>query len=257
MLTPVYIIHESDEYDKFTLDSANRPIYGPLVERLKKSMQKHGFLAGFPITVSPDMVILDGQNRWQAAKELGIKFYYVVDNTLKPEHVSGIQRYRRNWTLEEYLHAYTTKGYSQYQVIKEFTSEFPDLHLSDVIWLCHSPNGIGRNKLIDVFSDGEYTADNIHFAREVATVLNDFKRYLPTHFRQRQFVYAIQHLLADPRYDHHRMLKKLGKFGYMLEPRVSTADYFPLLNKVYNYKVSGSEKIEFTFREYRKHRETV
>lgn len=47
-------------------------IRGKLLE-LKKSIKELGFLPAFPITITPEKRIVDGQHRFVAAKELGLK----------------------------------------------------------------------------------------------------------------------------------------------------------------------------------------
>lgn len=250
MLQPVYIIHETNEYDKFNLDPANRPVDINHLEKLILKIQRKNLLAEFPIVVDANMNVLDGQHRLLAAKALGVNVFYEVSANMTLEDVAPANDTQKIWGLPDYLHSYVRQGKPDYIMLKSFVTEFPDLHLSDAVWLCHSANGTGRSALQKEFTGGAYVCNNLESARRVASALLDFKPRLPTHFRQRQFVYAVQHLFSDPRYDHARMVKKLnGANGYTLQPRVSATDYFPLLNAIYNYRVTREDQIvEFSFR---------
>lgn len=259
MLNPVYIIHETTEYDKFHVDPSNRTInYGHL-QRLKDAIRRKNLLAEFPIVVDADMNVMDGQHRLRAAQELGLSIFYVVSGSMRAKDVPSINAARKQWSQEDHLHHYVTKHYSDYIALDRYTRQFPEIKLSDAIPLCHQ-NGtepgtwygdilFGKKEITRLFEDGDYTCNNLPFAEAVAQVVRDFKPYFKKYHSQRQFVRAIANLVASPQYDHDRMMQKVAYLSAKLRPCVTTSDYLAMLNDIYNYKANNRDKVEFKLRE--------
>jgi len=255
---PVYIIHETTDYDKFHVDKTNRPIkYGHL-QRMKAAIREKNFLSEFPIVVDADMNLLDGQHRLAAARELDVPVYYIVSNTMRLRDVPGVNDVHLGWTQPDHLHHYVEKSYPDYIALQRFTQQFPEIKLSDAIELCHL-NGnkdggwygdiaLGKKQVIAMFVAGDYTVNNLPFAEKVASAVRDFKVYMKTHYKQRQFVRAIANLIAHPQYDHGRMMQKMEYLSAKLRPCVSTSDYLLLLSEIYNYKVRPKDVVEFKIR---------
>jgi hypothetical protein len=241
---PVYIIHETQEYGKFKIDPTNRRTDDNYVEQMKRDIKQHNFLFEFPLVVDSDMNLLDGQNRLRAARELGVPVYYIISNNMKMKHVPLVNGRRRSWRLEDYLHHYFERGYPDYVALDRFVQSFPNVRLSDAITLCHKHDEDevyygdverGREKVRKLFTDGDYTCNNLPFAEKVAAAARDFRAYLPQYYTHRTFVRAIANLVANPQYDHGRMMQKMSYQSAKLKPCVKTSDYMPMLTEIYNY----------------------
>lgn len=73
------VVQQTQEYDKFSLLSANRDISKGHVQSLKASIEKLGNITEkVPIIVNQNLEIIDGQHRFQALKELGLPVFYIV-----------------------------------------------------------------------------------------------------------------------------------------------------------------------------------
>ena len=79
---------------------------------LVESMKQYGFRRASPITVTPDMMIIDGHRRWMAAKLAGIaKVPVYVDDSADPKDVYlTINRTIRPPSSREWLRCYLAAG---------------------------------------------------------------------------------------------------------------------------------------------------
>ncbi len=97
-------IEATKDYDMFKFSQSNRPI-GPC-EKLRENIEKDNKLYTHPIIIDKNFEIIDGQHRWQVAKEKNLWLYYIVD----PHHGSfdliGHNTSSKSWKLENYAHFY-------------------------------------------------------------------------------------------------------------------------------------------------------
>ena len=79
---------------------------------LVESMKQYGFRRASPITVTPDMMIIDGHRRWMAAKLAGIaKVPVYVDDSADPKDIYlTINRTIRPPSSREWLRCYLAAG---------------------------------------------------------------------------------------------------------------------------------------------------
>ena len=79
---------------------------------LVESMKQYGFRLASPITVTPDMMVIDGHRRWMAAKLAGIDRVPVyVDNSADPKDIYlTINKSIRPPSSREWLRCYLASG---------------------------------------------------------------------------------------------------------------------------------------------------
>lgn len=124
-------IHKSKEYDKFSFIDLNRTVETKHVKLLREAIKRYGFL-GVLVCVYTDLFegvkklyILDGQHRFNALKDLGYPIEYKVsdyDFNSKKEVtklIAALNASSKPWTLEDYLHAWSTIGLENYIILKQ------------------------------------------------------------------------------------------------------------------------------------------
>ena len=235
------VLEHTKDYQKFKFDKTNRPIDEEHVERLFYSIHENNLLHLFPIIVSTDCYIRDGQHRLKAAEALGVAIYYIVSDDMRTEDVPRVTARINKWSGEEYLHHYVARGLPEYIKLRDFVDEYPFLSVTRSIKLC------GRNQgknTMDAFRDGEFQANDIRFARKVARALLDFKDAGIDFYAQGRFVDAIANLLANAEYDHERMKAKLEYLSYKVVKCPDIPTYIQMLNDIYNYKVRNTTRLE-------------
>jgi hypothetical protein len=102
----IYKVPVSDPaYYSLKKFKGNRPTVKLNVERIKKSMEKRNFLNCIPIIVDARYRIIDGQNRYEAAKSLGHAIHVIqINDTDLGQIAIALNTNKRNWTLLNFAH---------------------------------------------------------------------------------------------------------------------------------------------------------
>lgn len=139
----------------FVMASVNRATKSN--KALKESIARHGLLPYYPIVVTPNMEVIDGQHRIAIAREImeeraakgdttPIIAFYVIDDRADEDLINQILTpniARRDWTAADYLHAYVEQNKDVYKQFDEATKHLPF-------------SGLGNNMV--VFSRGKTSA---------------------------------------------------------------------------------------------------
>lgn len=118
-------IYETVDYDMFRQMLGNRDIKGE--SKIVNSIKKVGYVIN-PIIVNEKNEIIDGQNRLEALRSLGLPVYFVVQEGLDVEACRYLNIGQTNWTTEDYVYSYADEGNPNYRrlasLIMEFQKEF-------------------------------------------------------------------------------------------------------------------------------------
>ena len=118
---------QTNDYAVFKHIEGNRVINKLHVNRLKQSFQKEYLLS--PIIVNQEMQIIDGQHRFEAAKDLGLPIRYFICNDYGLTQVQILNANTSNWKKIDYLNAYCDLGKEQYLLLRKFMQSYPDVAL--------------------------------------------------------------------------------------------------------------------------------
>jgi hypothetical protein len=231
------------DYSIFTPVMGNRDVNRLHIKRLSDSF-KDKYLVS-PIIVNEHHQIIDGQHRFEAAKQLGlpIRYIQVVGYGLKEVQVLNMNS--KNWSKQDFLNAYCDLGYDAYLKMKTFMAEFPDFKfLSSEILLTHNSGGANNKRMVKFegkesrqhdFQNGLLKIPDLELSYIYARKIMLVKPYF-TEFGSAQFVSAMIGLFKNSKYDHNLMLHKMDKYKYMLERKPDRAEYIKLLENIYNYR---------------------
>lgn len=141
-------IYITTNYDKFIFLQENREVKGNTV---LNSINKKNLLMDNPILVSPNMEVLDGQNRLIAAKIKKVPVYYRIAQVTTREDISILQN-QKAWVMKDYAHFYglvESKEDSNYAFINAISEKY-GLPLHFVINCCDA-----RKDCYQKFKNGE------------------------------------------------------------------------------------------------------
>ncbi len=239
-------ILKTKNYDQFKVTDINRAdgVKHEHVRKLSASIAARNYLHMKPITVNTDMEVLDGQHRLQAAKYLGVDIYYVIDREIQREDIVTLNINNKLWSLNDYLNAWVKLGNQQYINFDNFMKD-KNLSIHEALALCRI---IGRYQKDD-FKSGRLVFDKKNVYEKHSKIINIIQAFTEvlsnkTFLNKGKFIRALTAFVYAPNYNEEIFLDKIIKCGYKLQPRLSHADYIPLLSEIYNYK--NRDPIEVT-----------
>lgn len=254
----VSVIHETYDYDKFGFLDSNRPTNKPHVIRLKESMDEEYLIS--PITVNENFWIIDGQHRFEAAKEKGLPVRYIIAEGYGSDQMKRFNVNSSNWGKKEYLHHYVAEKHPEYLKFKLFMDTYPDFSLTTALSIVngstvHTERTIeGKRVLTKDFDRGLLQIKDYNHAVKTAESLMQIKPYYEN-YNMQSFVNVIRILLKDDNYNHSRMVQKfkLHKNNPDLVYRPARQIFvWDMLKNLYNFKVNRNNRVILPFEKFKR-----
>lgn len=235
-------------YDMFNHVDGNRIVNKLHVRRLRESFKTKYLLS--PIIVNSRFQIIDGQHRFNAAKELGLPINYIICPDYKLKEVQLLNTNSKNWKREDYLNAFCDLGYEQYIVFRKFKKLYPEHGIDNCMSLLSNRAGTIANiqskefitetnkqgKIVNrVFEEGEFKIEDYDNACNMADKIRMIKPYYANYSR-RVFVLAMIGMFKNKEYNHERFVAKLKSCPIPLENRINVTQQKLLIEEIYNYR---------------------
>jgi hypothetical protein len=238
-------VYQTTDYQIFATHFGNRAINKLHVERLKKSFQEQYLFS--PIIVNEKYEIIDGQHRFEAAKQLNLPLYYIVVAGYSLREIQMLNAGTKNWEKQDYLYAYCDLGLKPYLQLKQFMAEFPDLklHICEMLltnttnganftYKTNSGNASGSAKSM-VFQNGQFEVKDYNEACANAKKIMQLKQYYDGYNRQ-MFVQAMLQMFKNPQFDFDVFLSKVALNPRALVPCVTVSETKKMIVEIYNYR---------------------
>jgi hypothetical protein len=149
----------------------NREVKTKTVLSLKESMTKFGFIPGRPVLITKEWVIVDGQHRFLAARDLGIEIEFEILEGNYLDKMIYLNSTQSNWTLEDYVNSYASQNIDCYRKLLKFKEKY-DLNLSSAITIFFSASvksvNIKKGEILKINSNADQVADFILNCHTVA-----------------------------------------------------------------------------------------
>ena len=248
------IVHQTKNYDKFTLLFGNRDIKSSDIKGMVRSMSKVADLP-IPILVKRDkdgnFVVLDGQHRLAAAELLNKPVFYIItEQDIGLQEVRTVNQAQKGWKLYQFLDSFIaeeitandTKG--PYHTFKWFKDKYnlPYQVCFDLL----SKKPMYTRSTTTAFKDGKFAIKNLTQAIREADFIIGLKEYTHLH-SLRSFIAALLIAMRDGRFNIQHFMHQLKKpmCKSMMTERKTTELYMDLINDVYNYRVNDERKVFF------------
>ncbi len=155
---------KTKNYSKFVFSKQNREVKTKTVLSLKESMTKFGFIPGRPVLITKEWVIIDGQHRFLAARDLGIEIEFEILEGNYLDKMIHLNSTQSNWTLEDYVNSYASQNIDCYRKLLKFKEKY-DLNLSSAITIFFSPSvksvNIKKGEILKINNNADQVADFI------------------------------------------------------------------------------------------------
>lgn len=170
-------IYQTNDYDKFKFDKVNRQINKNRVHQLARQIQEMKVSALPIIIVNSDYVIIDGQHRFMAMKELGLPIFYYVDQSAGIKSIIEINSKQNRWKTDNFIHAFAQEGnetYSQLECyIDDYKRTFAPATIATILGEGTGKEGKATSKIV---KSGKYKfgklAQGVKFLKEIQKIIN-------------------------------------------------------------------------------------
>lgn len=206
----------------------------------------------WPICVTSNKEVVDGQHRLEAAKRLGVPIYYVVD-----DHYSPIKMVTRNttqlkWMLDDYLNYYSHQGYEDYVKLANLKKDVSWPLQCVLIWIPTGDRAKGN------FKEGRFkftldhkTADAMKNAAQLIELLEEYNIKPSNIWAQQYFHQAMKTFFMSGLVDADTFFAKFEVASHMLRGGRSSGDYIEMFVNIYNNRShTGRLKVSKDGRNY-------
>jgi disulfide oxidoreductase YuzD len=183
MKTPT--IQATTNYERFKLFASNREVDRKHLLRLMESIRNKNLLYLFPIVVNRDKEIVDGQHRLQAAKELKVPVYFIIDNNVTKADIAMVNNNRKGWVAKDYIKFYVQEGYEAYERLDKLLKNYPLTIIGAVKLMRSGPTSYtrgGGHESTKVKS-GQITCEEYHTAKTICEILKPLREHVKYCYR--------------------------------------------------------------------------
>ena len=239
-------LQRTKNYSQFTFTKENRDVnvqfLRPQHRKLRESMAKYGFLPAFPImarAVNGKFVIMDGQNRFTFAKELGLDVFFVVDNT--EVCISELNEAQATWTTIDYAKRWAAAGRKDYTEALLFSEEYAipiGLSFAMLASTTHFANIKNR------FRSGDYKIKSQDLALRVALIHQKLVCFNKK-AKNVCYVYGLWACCNVDYFDKSRILQTSRRRPEMLAQCGKTEIVLEVLEEIYNFNRQVKMPLKF------------
>lgn len=239
-------IYKTSDYGKFTFIKSNRELKS--LGKLERAAIELGFYA--PIIVNEKYEVIDGQHRLAVSEKLGIPVEYIVRPGLSIKDIISLNSSAKNWTLEDYIHAYTEHGLKNYETLQKVKKDFGDLPYSYLLDLAYS-NSTGSNNAGNhgmkssvarsAVIDGKFEFYNIENMKNYINYYLEITKSNGLKVNRNIFV-SLYRLWALEDFDENRLREKIIPLKQKIVLANGAQSALLILLEVYNSNLSAGSK---------------
>jgi hypothetical protein len=228
-------IYRTKDYSLFKTVKGNRAVADHHVLNIMKSIMKKNMMNKLPIGINEKFEIIDGQHRFEYAKNNDEWVYFTIIEGAGLTEVQLLNAYSRPWLLADYLNSYCSLGYRDYLILRAFCTKYK-LAVSTGYRLLSTSAEVNHGLGMTKFKEGGFTVDRLEYGKKIMSIFNDFLPYLTLEAsKDRNVVSTAIKLEASPEYDHNKMLEQLEKSRTTIDRQGNVKSYTKLFEDVYAY----------------------
>lgn len=232
----------SRNYTDFQLITGNRQLNKAKIKKIRNDIIKGlDVLRYCPILVKENgrwLEIIDGQHRFEVAKEMNSKVWYIVVEDFTLIDIARINSNTEKWKTEDYINCYAAQGNEHYIKLKSFLKEtsFP---LSVTLRLL-STGKVGGDAGIDTNNSDKFKRGlfEISFQNEATAMVAATQLFENFSARNsRHFIMALDTILKAGKCDVVELVDMYKEGNVKLVKQESVKGYLTNLEEIYNYRM--------------------
>lgn len=219
---------KTKNYSMFRFIDTNRVLNQGIINRLIESINKIGYIESRPVIVNQDMIIIDGQHRFEACKKMNIDICYEIENIDVETAMIELNANQLIWRQQDYIASYAAKGVDCYVKLMEFENKYKLGISNSIITL------LGTSANAKEIRKGKVYELN-QFADKIAQFCLSAKKYL--YFgKDKHFVWAVCVLYKRAS---EKDIEKLFSQISIVQRFASVSDYLKCFENIINKNKKG------------------
>lgn len=242
-------IASTDKYDCFKEHGEQPQLNAGHVKKLMASMSKNGFIPAKPIHVyrdGPHFRIIDGHNRFYAARALKIPVYYVVGEKSESSVIADVNSAARVWPLSAFVNLYVKRGVKDYIKLANYAAQGINLLRAASMLIGESA---GSNNAGKAIRNGSFKIKTTYIIDEVLRIRKAIAPHAPL-IKDGVFTHALSVLVQLKAFDASVLIRRLEINPRMLDKCATKDQAFDMLEEIYNYRSQDKANIAFQAREH-------
>lgn len=242
----IHKLQRTRSYSQFAYAKENRGVdvlnLKPQHTKLRKSMQKYGFLPSFPLMVSAlngKFVVKDGQHRLTFAQELGLDVYFVIDET--DINIAEINQAQAGWTTRDFAQRWASMGRKDYAEAIAFADHYA-VNISQAFSMLAGT--IVFKNIQDKFHDGNFKIVALDKARRVASCYQAFCK-AKSGIRHTNLLACMWACCHVDYFEEARLIETASRRPDLIQSCGTRDAYMSMIEEMYNYHRKARSPIAF------------
>lgn len=240
------VVHETNDYDKFTPIEGNRILKDGRVNKIISSIEDVGYIPS-PILVNEHYQVIDGQGRLEALKRLNMPVYFIVIEGIGIEECISMNINQGNWKLPDYIDSYASRGYRSYLYLQSLLENYGKTFKRVVIFFAagcgQNPTGLIKKGKINI------SEEDFNKARYALSWLVGFKSIIDAIEGRNEYFYeALLYCYKETWIDNNKLLDKIKKYQYKLSVVGNIYQAMKQIEDIYNFRSRDTVYIETSYK---------
>lgn len=234
----VNTVFRTTNYDIFAFSKFNRNVF--LTPEMLNQAEL-GFVS--PIIVNENLIVIDGQHRLTACKQLGIPVEYIIKPNLGEDDIVRMNTVQKPWKLINYIEAYANEGKQEYIRLLNLINT-KDYYQSVAIISQIAMNTANPRGMIKPIQDGKFEFHNYEKTVEFLAFLSKFKKETKVPYRS-NLSRALYTLFQYKVVDLNKLITKVISSGLSDELVVKSPNYSEAVKELldaYNFRISPTSQ---------------
>ena len=211
-------------------------------------MRIHGFIQAKPIHCYEKNgwhYIIDGHNRLEAARRLGIAVYYVVGDETQAGLIAAENIAVRKWGNAEFVNMYSVRGQKDYVVLAKYIGR--GIPLMQAAALLYGQNADSNNAL-KAIQNGTFRVKSTDRIDSIVKTMDELES-MTSVVTTRIFIAALSALLFVPEFDLSQLISRIRQNPHMLTKTATREQMLVQIEDIYNFRSSKKVPLAFMAKE--------
>jgi hypothetical protein len=245
------LVFSTRDYGKFSFFDENREVSSSSshVSNLVKCLLQSNFLKSNPIKVTKEFKIIDGQNRFLAAKRAGVEIYYIFEDKDPFEVMLESNKHVKPWGTKDFINFSAKRGHNDHKMLIEAQTKYglttqtlgvfalddgQVLEMPFRKWVRSETFKIGNKEHFEFICET--------YSDFIAIVSRNTAKKI-SYLKSERAAKAFKVLSTHPNFDRERFLLGADRCPHFVDQHLNMSGYITMFEKIYNYHQKDKLKI--------------